>query len=126
MLEEADRRKAAGMKQAGGKFTLVVAIVAGSLALWAAVFLIRHESENPSEAPPEPTVAAPGQGIAPLTDEEKEMAQYDMFRPNGQRIVKTIEEAKESGRIIDKDDIHFAIELLNFMHRPADPKPAAR
>jgi hypothetical protein len=121
ILDEAERRKAAEIKQAGGKFTLIVGVCVGSLTLWAAMFLIRYEVLKPPQPPPETIMTVPRGALA---DEERDIAQYDMFRPNEQRIMKSPVDSEEKGQIIGKEDIHFAMELLNFMHRPAEPKPA--
>ena len=128
MLEEAERRKEARIKKVGGRVSLAVTIPILLLFLWAGIFLIQYNIKNPPEerAPEKPPTNAPVSANAPLTEEQVYMAQYDMFRDEKDRVVKTNALGLEttSDKMIDRDDIHFAMELLNFMHRPADPPPA--
>lgn len=128
LLEEADRRKEVHIKKVGGRFTLIVCIPILLLFAWAGIFLIQYNIEKPTRetAPAKPLALMPGSPSTPLTDEQREMAQYDMFRDEKDRVVKTnlLGLEKTSDKLIDKDDIHFAMELLNFMHRPANPPPA--
>jgi len=124
LLEDADRRKEERFKKTGGRFSLIVSIPILLLFAWAGIFLIQYNIENPSvSAPAKPLAPAPVSPSTPLTSEQKEMAQYDMFRDEKDRVVKTniLGLEKTSDKLIDKDDIHFAMELLNFMHRPPDP-----
>ncbi len=128
LLDEAERRKEMQNKKVGGRLTLIVVIPILILFAWAGIFLIQYNIENPEVSAPAqaaavPTPISPG---APLTDEQKDMAQYDMFRDEKDKVVKTnmLGLEKTSDKIVDKEDIHFAMELLNFMHRPANPPPA--
>jgi hypothetical protein len=128
MLEEAELRKDARIKKLGGRVGLAITIPILLLFLWAGIFLIRYNIENPpgERAPEKPPANTPVSATTPLTDEQKDMAQYDLFRDEKDRVVKTNALGLEttSDKLIDKEDIHFAMELLNFMHRPADPPPA--
>ena len=122
MLEEAELRKDAQIRKVGGRFSLAVGIPILALFAWGGIFLIRYNMENPpandapAQTPPTP---------ASLTDEQKDMAQFDMFRDEKDRVVKTnaLGLEKTSDKMIDKEDIHFAMELLNFMQGPPPPTP---
>lgn len=122
MLEEAELRKDAQIRKTGGRFTLAVGIPILILLAWAGVFLIRYNMENP---PGEDAPALSPPTPASLTDEQKDMAQFDMFRDEKDRVVKTnaLGLEKTSDKMIDKEDIHFAMELLNFMQSPPPTKP---
>lgn len=127
MLEEAERRKEERIKKVGGRFTLITTIPILLLFAWAGIFLIRYDAGSPSaEASPSATPLSPPPS-APLTNEQKEMAQYDMFRDEKDRVVKTnlLGLEKTSGKMIDQGDIHFAMELLNFMRSPEAGAPKA-
>ena len=112
LVDAAERRREAEIKRVGGKFTLVVGIPIALLVLWAAVFLTTYDPGPSTPAEPAP-LATTGE----LTPEQKDMAQYDMFLDEKDRVVKTnvLGLEKTSGQLIDKEDIHFAMELLNFM-----------
>lgn len=119
LLEEAELRKEAQIRKTGGRFSLAVGIPILLLFAWAGIFLIRYNLENPTpkDAPAKPAALAPA---TPLTDEQKDMAQFDMFKDEKDRVVKTnaLGLEKTSDKMIDKEDIHFAMELLNFMQSP--------
>lgn len=125
-MEEAERRKEMQISRLGGRVTLAIGIPIILLFIWAGIFLIQYRIENPPEvrAPAETTAPPPGSPPLPLTAEQAEMAQYDMFKDEKDRVVKTnvLGLEKSSDKLIDKEDIHFAMELLNFMHRPSDSK----
>lgn len=112
----------------GGRVTLAIGIPIILLFVWAGIFLIQYRIENPPEAPApasaETSAPPPVSPPLPLTAEQAEMAQYDMFMDEKDRVVKTnvLGLEKSSDKLIDKEDIHFAMELLNFMHRPSDSK----
>ncbi|MEO8614844.1 MAG: hypothetical protein ABI600_06880 [Luteolibacter sp.] len=123
MLEAAENRKAAEWSRKGRKVTLVILIPTAALILWAAVFLIQYQAEHPTvETPPKVVAAAtPVPAEAP-----KDVAQYDAFLPKALRVVKPAETHKDSGEIIDKGDIRFAMELLNYVQPPVKPEPKPR
>lgn len=126
LLDEAERRKNMQIKRLGGRVSMIVCIPIILLFGWAGIFLIQYNMENPPEATPAPKIAvtAPGAAKIPLTDEQVDMAQYDMFRDEKDRVIKTniLGLEKSSDKMIDKDDIHFAMELLNFMQPPNHSK----
>ena len=110
ILEAAERRREAEWKAKGRKTTLIVGIPLAALILWAVVFLIQYRIANPPVAETKPVVAA-----KPVpAEDQKDMAQFDSFRPNSERVVKQPEPAPGSGKIVDKGDIEFAVRLLNF------------
>lgn len=121
LLEESELRKDARNKRIGGRFTLIVTVPILLLFAWAGIFLLQYDDSSPI-GEKDPAVITPGSSAAPLTDEQKEMAQYDMFRDEKDRVVKTnaLGLEKTSDKIVDKEDIRFAMELLNFMHSPPD------
>lgn|GEM_PF-4717074 len=119
LLEEAERRREAEWKAKGRKTTLFVGIPIAALILWAVVFLIQYRIANPPVLETKP-VAATAAPVVPAED-QKDMEQFDSFRPNSQRVVKKLEPAAPSGQIVDKGDIDFAMRLLNF-EKAADKK----
>jgi hypothetical protein len=117
LLEAAERRKSTEIKQTGNLFSLIVGIPIAILMLWAAIFLLTYD-QGPVKTTEAPTQPLP---TTELTAEQQENAQYDMFRDEKDRVVKTnVLGLKEtSGQFIDKEDIRFAVELLNFSKAPA-------
>ena len=119
ILEAAERRREAEWKAKGRTTTFIVGIPLAALILWAVVFLIQYRMANPPVVETKPAVVA-----VPVQAEDPEnMAQFDSFRPNSERVVKQPEPAPGSGQIIDQQDIHFAMELLNYVRPPAKPEP---
>ncbi len=123
ILEAAERRREAEWKSKGRKTSLFVGIPIAALILWAVVFLIQYRIANPPVMETTPVIAA-----APVlpAEDQKDMEQFDAFRPNSQRVVKHPEPATPSGQIVDKNDIDFAMRLLNFgqaADNPAAKKP---
>ncbi len=120
LLEAAERRKADEWSNKGRKVTLVILIPTAALILWAAIFLIQYQADPPTvETPPKVAVAPT---LLPV-EVPKDTAQYDAFLPKALRVVKPAETPKTSGEIIDKGDIRFAMELLNYVQPPAKPEP---
>ena len=120
LLEAAEQRKADEWSNKGKKVTLVICIPIAALILWAAIFLIQYRADTTTVQTPPKVVAAP----MPTTAEApKDIAQYDAFLPKGLRVNKPAEAHKDSGEIIDKGDIRFAMELLNYVQPPAKPEP---
>lgn len=120
LLEAAERRKADEWNNKGRKVTLVILIPTAALILWAAVFLIQYQTDHPAVETPTKVVAPP----TPARSEPKaDIAQYDSFLPKGLRVIKPAETHQDGGEIIDKGDIRFAMELLNYVQPPAKPEP---
>lgn len=118
ILEAAEARREAEWKAKGRKTTFIVGIPLAALILWAVIFLIQYRVANPPVVEIKPVTTVPVQAGDP-----ENMAQFDSFRPNSDRVVKQPEPAPGSGQIIDQQDIHFAMELLNYVHPPARPEP---
>ncbi len=116
LLDESERRKEQEIKQTGSIFNLLVGIPIAVFALWAGIFLITYDA-----TPITPSVKPDPVATAGSNPEDQDLAQYDLFRPEKDKIVKSANPAELGGRIVDKEDIHFAMELLNFMHQPSKP-----
>ncbi len=120
LLEAAERRKITEIKQTSKNFSLIVGVPIVLLIAWASIFLLTYEQGpvKKAEAPTPPAITNE------LTAEQTDNAKYDMFRNEKDRVVKTnalgLEET--SGKLVDKEDIHFAMELLNFMKAPENEK----
>ncbi len=122
ILEEAERRKEAEWSEKSRKVSWVVGIPAVGLILWAAVFLIQYRAANPTVTEPKPAVAA-----APAVPEvQKDMADFDAFRPNAERVVKSKEPESSSGKLVSDGDIRFAMELFNYVQPPAHAEPKVK
>ena len=125
ILEAAERRKQGDWNQKSRKFSWIIgAPIAGAL-IWAGVFLMRYEPETPGPQG-KPSVAVSQTQRVLSQKEQNELAEYDSFRPKSERVGKTENPgtpAAGSGKLIDKDDIRFGMELLNFLQRPAKAEP---
>ncbi len=116
ILEEAERRKEAEWKAKGRKTTLFLGIPIVALILWAAVFLIQYRIANPPLVEAKPAVAA----AAPvIPQDQKDLADFDAFKPNAVRVVKSKEPDSSSGKLVSDGDIRFAMELFNYVQPPA-------
>ncbi|MEO5715003.1 MAG: hypothetical protein ABIT37_16110 [Luteolibacter sp.] len=121
ILEESERRKEAEWQQKSRKVTWIVGIPIAALILWAAVFLIQYRIANPPVVEAKPAVAA-----APVVpQDQKDLADFDAFKPNAVRVVKSKEPDSSSGKLVSDGDIRFAMELFNYVQPPAhaEPKP---
>ncbi len=120
ILDAAERRKDAEWSQKGRKISLIVLIPSAAAILWAVCFLIQYKAnEKPEEIKP----AGP---TAEEVDAQKDMEQFDVFKPEFQRVGnsgKPAEVKKPEWKMVDKGDIHFAMELLNYLQPPVDAKP---
>lgn len=118
VLEEAERRRDSEWKQAGRKGSYIIGIPIACLLLWAAVFLIQHHLNNPSEKNKSAVIvqveeAETGQPVSEL----------DNFRPKPGQLQESLEKNPLTGQVIDKGDINFAMQLFNFTQTPAKPAP---
>ena len=118
LLDESDRRKEEEIRSKGRIVSLVMGIPLLAIITWAVVFLATYRW---NDKPADEVEAAP---VAPTQSarEQQEMGEYDSFRPAAQRVNPPAETPGPSGKVIDKGDIDFAIQLLNFSHA-SDPKP---
>lgn len=114
LLEAAENRKSEELKQKSKWFSLVVYVPVVALLLWAAIFLITYDKA--------PATANAAESTSELTPKPSGVPQFDIFRDEEDRAVKTnaLGLKKTSGKLIDKGDIQFAIELLNFGRVPPD------
>ena len=119
LLEAAERRKAAEMRRNAKSFRLIVGIPAGILLLWAAIFLITYD-QGSQQAANDSDPATPAPTPAQRTTEQQLDAPHDMFRDPKDREVKTniLGLQETSGKLVDKEDIRFTMELMNFMQAP--------
>ena len=117
MLEAAERRNEAALRQAGRKTTVLIAVPLLAALAWAAVFLVQYRSEvvaaDPVPAPPTREQVA----------QQEDMAAFDSFRPRSQRVGEPATPPPSGGRMIDKGDIEFARDLLDFVQPGASKIP---
>ena len=105
ILEEAERRKETQLKSTGRKITMIIGIPLALLGVWAGLVLLQHRNgagtrsagSEPSDAP------------APLAAEtpDPEVSAFLPKAGGGDR------------GIVDKADIEFAMELLNYVRPPS-------
>lgn len=109
-------RKSAEIHKTGKNFSLVVGIPIGILVLWAAIFLLTYKP-GPLTSP---KTEIPASLASQLSQKEQQDPNSTMTQDGKNHDVKTnIFGAKEtSGKIVDKEDIHFAMELLNYVQTP--------
>ncbi|MFD2257333.1 hypothetical protein ACFSSA_11660 [Luteolibacter algae] len=119
LLQEAELRKQRKLKETGSRVGWVIGIPVILLFLWASIFLLTYE--NPT-LPEIERVKASQPVSTELTSEQKDMAQYDLFRDEKERVIKNPGIDPEAGKMIKQEDIRFAVELLNFMRPPTESK----
>ncbi len=121
LLADAEHRKETDRKSKSRMLTWVLAIPTVILIAWVAGFLIIYQP--PADKTPET------QQVSPTPEEltqRKDREEFDPFLPNAQRVnppAKSPQPEPGGQKIIDKGDIDFAMQLLNFSHGPAAPKP---
>ncbi len=121
VLEAAERRKEEDLRSKSRTASIILLVPTVILAVWAAVFLIKHQTD----APPVPEKPASATAPEPLHDANRETdAALDSFRPEYLRANQPTQpgqKPKPAGKIIDKSDIEFATELLNFGNAADSP-----
>lgn len=115
LLESAEQRNADEWRHKGRKVSWVILPPVAAAIIWACGFLIQYDA-----TPPKPQNPPTAEVVTELTNDQKDMAQFDAFRPNVARVVKTTEPAARSGKIIDQGDVDFAMQLLNFVQPGAE------
>ena len=121
LLEAAERRKEEDRKSKSHTLTLVLGIPTFLLIASAVGFLITYQP--PADKTPEV------QQVSPTPEElaqRKDREEFDPFLPKSQRVnppAKTTQPESGEHKVIDKGDIDFAMQLLNFSQGPATPKP---
>jgi hypothetical protein len=122
LLEASEKRKTTNIKRTAKSFSLIVGIPIAILVLWAALFLITYKPGPETSTQTE----IPATLASQLSPKEPQNPNSDMIQDEKNHVVKTnILGLKEtSGKLVDKEDIHFAMELLNFVRtsEPAEKK----
>ena len=122
LLADAERRKETERKSKSHTLTLVLAIPSFAFLAWAAGFLLLYK---PPHKPKEYQPVSAAQTAQELA-ERQDAAEFDSFKPKSQRRnppKESDQPAKGSGNLVDKSDIEFAMQLLNFVQSPPKPKP---
>lgn len=128
MLEEAERRREAELKAKNRTFLVFIGLPVMVLLIGAAAIAIKYQ------ALPKPAVvrAVPMQSTeAPRVQsvESSDAADLDSFRPKVMRSENpkpTTPAPKQGWQMVDKGDISFAMQLLNFMQPPAKKEDGKR
>ncbi len=122
LLAAAEIRKSTEIHKTGKNFSFVVGIPIAILVMWAAIFLLTYKP-GPSTSP---KTEIPATLASQLSPKEHQNPNSDMTQDGKDHVVKTnILGLKEtSGKLVDKEDIHFAMELLNYLQtsEPANKK----
>jgi hypothetical protein len=124
VLEAAERRKDEDLRSKSRTVSIILLVPTLILAGCAAMFLILNQADTPPV--PEKPAAATAPNPLPVAKSETD-ATLDTFRPEYLRANQPAQPGqtpKPEGKVIDKDDIRFAVELLNFTTsaKPTPPK----
>jgi hypothetical protein len=118
LLLEAERRNKAAYQGKSRALTLVFWVPVISVLAWATY--VYRENQKSFSAPQ-------AKLIVPVeTPEPTDTSGFDSFRPEAMRVGNKephAPAAKQSGQWVDKEDIDFAMQLLNFMQVPARREP---
>jgi len=118
LLLEAEHRNEAAYRGKSRALTLVFSIPIISVLIWA-TYVYRENQRNFSS----PQVK---RSILPESLGQTDTSELDSFRPEAMRVGNQKPHApvaRPSGQLIDKEDIDFAMQLLNFMQAPARRAP---
>lgn len=114
MLEEVDRRKAAELQRKSRVMPFVVGIPMIAFIVWgASVYLENRSAPAPvaSKSPESASVPSP-------VDDCRDIAELDHFRPKEKNPLQSAQNLQEAGKLVDKGDIEFAMQLLNYCRSP--------
>jgi hypothetical protein len=118
LLLEAERRNKAAYQGKSRALTLVFWVPVISVLAWATY--VYRENQRSFSAPQ-------AMLILPVeTPEPTDTSEFDNFRPEAMRVGNKAPHApaaKQTAQLIDKEDIDFAMQLLNFMQAPARREP---
>lgn len=121
MLEDAERRREAELKGNSRTFLIFIALPVIALLLGAAGLSIWYQAAaRPVVVLPAPK--RPVEASRPPVVELKSTADLDFFRPKAMRVEnpdQPEESPKQGWQMVDKGDISFAMQLLNFLQPPA-------
>lgn len=115
MLEASERRRKAEQGRNSRIFSAILIIPAIAVLSWAAWFFVHYEANE------KPVAIEPIKSPATVVDAQV-IADLDQFRPESMRSGTPGQPSllpKEGGQLVDKEDIAFAMQLLNFVQPPA-------
>jgi hypothetical protein len=115
LLAASEKRKAAELKRVNRQFSrlLIFGTPIVVLVLWVTVILRQNPSEDVNADAGSTTVETPTR-----TGSEKLRAQLDHFKSED----PTSGTQAKGGKLIETEDVRFAMELLNFMDPAGTPK----
>lgn len=116
LLEEAELRRAVELSRMGRKVTLIIGIPLALILAWAGIFLMQYHAEQESAA---------ANSVIPVRQAEsvgEGRGEFDAFLPDAMRGEKPAQAAPSDGKMVSKEDISFAMDLLNFGSAPKKPK----
>jgi hypothetical protein len=121
LLAAAEKRKSTEIEHHAKSFKLIIGIPVGLLLIAFAIFMLTEEPAPVKSADENPTNAAIA---AQINNKREEKTQFDQLIDGENQTQKTnvLGLKEDSGHGIDKKDIHFAMELLNFMQSPEAAK----
>lgn len=120
LLLEAERRNKAAYQGKSRALTIVFWVPVISILAWAAH--VYRENQRNISSPQAKLI------VSLQTPEPTDTSEFDNFRPEAVRVGNMAPHApaaKQTGQLIDKEDIDFAMQLLNFMQAPARQEPKA-
>ena len=121
MLAASERRVEEDFKGKRKVATLLLIVPALIFAVWIAVFLISYDAGHP---PPKEMISL-GAPPLPVNNANPDAdPDVDRFLPARLRSSQNGKPAPQpAGKTIDKSDIEFATQLLNFSHAADAPQP---
>ncbi|MEY3895434.1 MAG: hypothetical protein RLZZ214_953 [Verrucomicrobiota bacterium] len=121
MLEEAERRREAELKTKSRMFLVFIGLPVMALVIGAAGIAIKYQATAKlAVVRPVPIQSVEAPRVPPVGSGE--VADLDSFRPKTMRAENPKPPAassKQGWQMVDKGDISFAMQLLNFMQPPA-------
>lgn len=116
MLEAAERRRDVELSRNNRTITTILTVPTFAALVWAAWFLVQYQANE------KPMAIKPVKSTPAAVVKSKDIEDLDRFRPENMRAGTPGQPSllpKEGGQLVDKEDIAFAMQLLNFVQPPA-------